>query len=72
MVENRIPGADEEEEPERQRLHRRDTPHHLKNKRINQQVLNSIQYFLFLLGVLCCLICDMYDVHLTYVVSRLT
>ena len=47
MVENRIPGADEEEEPERQRLHRRDTPHHLKNKRINQQVLNSIQYFLF-------------------------
>ena len=40
MVENQIPvGADEEEtEPERQRLHRRDTPHHLKNKRINQQV----------------------------------
>ena len=73
MVENRIPGADEEEEPERQRLHRRDTPHHLKNKRINQQVLNSIQYFLFVVvGVLCCLICDIYDVHLTYVVSRLT
>ena len=24
------------EEPERQRLHRRDTPHHLKNKRIHQ------------------------------------
>ena len=49
MVENQIPvGADEEEtEPERQRLHRRDTPHHLKNKRINQQVLNSIQYILF-------------------------
>ena len=23
---------------EKQRLHRRDTPHHLKNKRINQQV----------------------------------
>ena len=74
MVENRIPGADEEEEPERQRLHRRDTPHHLKNKRINQQVLNSIQYFLVfvVVGVLCCLICDVYDVHLTYVVSRLT
>ena len=24
---------------EKQRLHRRDTPHHLKNKRINQQVI---------------------------------
>ena len=28
-------------EPERQRLHRRDTPHHLKNKRINQPVSTS-------------------------------
>ena len=65
MVENRIPGADEEEEPERQRLHRRDTPHHLKNKRINQQVLNSIQYFLFVVvGLLCCLICD---ICMTYI-----
>ena len=27
---------------------------------------------LFVEGVLCCLICDIYDVHLTYVVSRLT
>ncbi len=26
------------DEPEKQRLHRRDTPHHLKNKRIHQQV----------------------------------
>ena len=25
---------------EKMRLHRRDTPHHLKNKRINQQVDN--------------------------------
>ena len=27
---------------EKQRLHRRDTPHHLKNKRINQQVFVSV------------------------------
>ena len=27
---------------EKQRLHRRDTPHHLKNKRINQQVRITI------------------------------
>ena len=26
---------------EKQRLHRRDTPHHLKNKRINQQVIQQ-------------------------------
>ncbi|XP_040572350.1 protein lap4 isoform X4 [Lepeophtheirus salmonis] len=30
--------TDHGSEPERQRLHRRDTPHHLKNKRIHQQV----------------------------------
>ena len=30
---------------EKQRLHRRDTPHHLKNKRINQQVrITSLTY----------------------------
>lgn len=38
LVSDRVPGEDPESEPERQRLHRRDTPHHLKNKRINQQV----------------------------------
>ena len=39
LVSDRVPGEDPENEPERQRLHRRDTPHHLKNKRIhNQQV----------------------------------
>ena len=42
MVSDHIPGEDVgledgEGEPEKQRLHRRDTPHHLKNKRINQQ-----------------------------------
>jgi hypothetical protein len=39
-VSDHIPGEDvglEDCEPEKQRLHRRDTPHHLKNKRINQQ-----------------------------------
>lgn len=38
LVSDRVPGEDPESEPEKQRLHRRDTPHHLKNKRINQQV----------------------------------
>jgi protein scribble len=37
LVSDHVPGEDPEGEPERQRLHRRDTPHHLKNKRINQQ-----------------------------------
>ena len=35
----------DEEDPatdEKQRLHRRDTPHHLKNKRINQQVCHCL------------------------------
>ena len=69
MVENRIPGADEEEEPERQRLHRRDTPHHLKNKRINQQVIIVLDCYCTLLS---CLIYDIYasmsyDVLLTYI-----
>ena len=41
-MSDHIPGEDVgledgEGEPEKQRLHRRDTPHHLKNKRINQQ-----------------------------------
>ena len=40
MVNDRFPGEDEE--PEKQRLHRRDTPHHLKNKRINQQVKRGL------------------------------
>ena len=31
-------GGDGSNAGEKQRLHRRDTPHHLKNKRINQQV----------------------------------
>ena len=62
MVENRIPGADEEEEPERQRLHRRDTPHHLKNKRINQQVIIVLDpYCTYLLS---CLIYDIYEYEL--------
>ena len=39
LVSDHVPGEDPEGEPERQRLHRRDTPHHLKNKRINQQQL---------------------------------
>ena len=37
-------GLDREfqDEPTGQRLHRRDTPHHLKNKRIHQQVNDDI------------------------------
>ena len=40
LVSDRVPGEDipENEPEERQRLHRRDTPHHLKNKRIHNQV----------------------------------
>ena len=41
--QHRVPCEDESgEQPEQQRLHRRDTPHHLKNKRINQQVSFSV------------------------------
>lgn len=42
LVSDRVPGEDPENEPERQRLHRRDTPHHLKNKRIHNQQVKSI------------------------------
>ena len=40
-------GLDREfqDEPTGQRLHRRDTPHHLKNKRIHQQVIYNIKHF---------------------------
>ena len=43
--QHQVPPACEDEageQPEQQRLHRRDTPHHLKNKRINQQVSFSV------------------------------
>jgi len=36
---NATSGGEQDYPPgEKQRLHRRDTPHHLKNKRVNQQV----------------------------------
>ncbi len=42
-------GVDEDsicrDEPEKLRLHRRDTPHHLKNKRINSQVMRQLDIF---------------------------
>ena len=49
MVSDHVPGEDLDGEPERQRLHRRDTPHHLKNKRINQQV--SWIFLLFTISI---------------------
>ena len=40
-----------EEEPgpegDKMRLHRRDTPHHLKNKRINNQPVSQESYLVF-------------------------
>jgi hypothetical protein len=43
VVDNNEEGANYSEE--KQRLHRRDTPHHLKNKRINQQVWGILNLF---------------------------
>ena len=62
-MSDHIPGEDVgledgEGEPEKQRLHRRDTPHHLKNKRINQQqVWKSGKIYILILDRT---ICNMY------------
>ena len=45
-VRFRVAEEDQGAEGDRMRLHRRDTPHHLKNKRINNQPVSRDAYFI--------------------------